>query len=89
MNQLHVMCAMLGVSNMGQKVSIEDVSRCKKNPDITIWNATLAIGQRYMESDEHLEMFADEAKSFKSDLQKNPDECRKWWPDIFEMYEKA
>jgi hypothetical protein len=42
-----------------------------------------------MENDEHQEVFEDEAKNFKKDLQTKPNECRKWWPDIFETYEKA
>jgi len=89
-NQLVVMAACLAISNMGMKTpSKTTVSRLKRNDKLTLDSAVLACGREYMETDEQFEMFMDEAEGFVKKLRKDQDECRSYWEDVFELYEKA
>jgi hypothetical protein len=89
-NQIHIISAILAVSNMGQeKPKIQDVARLKNLKNVSLDCAVVSFAEQYMESDEHYDMFMLEAEYFKKELVRDPSKCPGYWSDAFKLYEEA
>lgn len=81
-----VLAAWFARSNLGMpNPSRKEVERLLSATYLTLSGATLALCQKFMESDEHEQMFLDEAKSWLKDFSKKyktREAVLEIWPDV-------
>jgi hypothetical protein len=89
--QLNVVAAVFGHSNMGMELPTVDAVRfLLRLPKVTLSTAVMHISGGWMESDEHQDIFEEEARSWV----KNPElasleSIQPVWPHIGKLLEEA
>jgi len=93
-HQIAVVAALLGRSNMGQDIRqfgapngerCETTRRALSNTSADLGSAVETFCGDICETDEHFDMFIDEAKYFAKEIRKNEAEARKSWPGAFQI----
>lgn len=84
---LDVLSAMFAASNMGQTPEQSRVERAVKNCLGNLHGAVMSICEPFIESDEHYEVFLEEAYSWAEQLGGQDDaEIEKMYPHITDLY---
>ncbi len=95
-DELVVLSAMFARSNMGlERATVREVinlcdNKWQSDRDLACNDASTELSQRYMESDEQQQWFAEEGISWYKRLKrKSVENCVKVWPDLFATYYEA
>lgn len=89
--ELTILAAAFARSNLGFEFpDISDLSRLLKRPKVTLIDAVLFFCQKYMEGDDHYDMFVKEAQGWKKRLAKRgSEEIAATWPEHMAKFTDA
>jgi len=82
--RLFILSGIFAVTNMGMAMpSKAELDRAIKHPPTSVNNSVMMFAQQYMETDEHADMFCEEAKGWFKDLSKLDEEkIATTWRDV-------
>lgn len=89
--QLNVIAAIFARSNTGMPLpTVEEVRHLLSLKKNSLSGCVMYLCQQYMESDDHQEMFEDEAKGWRKGKKiQDLETIKKTWPDIGQLITQA
>lgn len=85
-----ILAGAFACSNMGQRIDDHTWDWAFKYPPTTIRSSMEHFCQQFIETDEHEDIFFEEAKMWERELAKMSDEkIATTWPDMYTAYHEA